>query len=1134
MASDHDLLIAKLDAFTRKYYKDQLLRGALYSVGLLVLAYLLAAGLEAVGRFGTGVRTALFYGYLLAAAAVLARFIAWPLVKLFRLGPVISHAEAARMIGAHFGEVKDKLLNTLQLKDQAAHDPRHRDLIEASIAQRSRELGPIPFANAIDLRRNTRHLRFALPPLMVLLLLLVAAPSFITGPTQRLIRHGSTFAPEAPFRFVVRNPGLEVPEQQDFDLEVAVEGSVLPQQVDVLVDGRAIPLVKDGVGRFRHRFRNVGRDTPFQLTAEGFTSEDFLLTVVPDPAVLDVVLTVEPPAYLGLPKEQLRTAGDATVPAGSRLTWSIGTRSARQLDLAFADSTYRLSPAENDRFAASRRVLQPLTYRMLPRHGERGPADAPDHRIEVVPDLHPTIAVEERVDSAALKRRYFRGTIGDDHGFTRLQFAYRFITGGDSVPADRREGVQDLAVDRRQVRQEFLHAWDLIDLPLQPGDKVEYWFEVWDNDGVNGAKRTRSATLVFEAPTLEALAQQRAEQSEAIAQDLKQGIKEAQDLQRELDRMRRDLLDKKQPDWQDQQRMQKLLDRQKQLERNIERSTEQLRQQQQQQQEFRQVDERVLEKQQRLQELFEDVLSEEMKELYRQMQEMLDKLDKEKLLDKMDEMKMSQEDIEKELDRSLELFKQMEVEQRAEDIAEQLEKLAGEQERLAEDTQAGDQPQDELQQRQDSLNKAFEDIREQVDELEKKNQELEKPLDLPDTAPTEEQIQQQQQQSSEQLDKKQNQKAGQSQQSAADQMKQMAFQMKSGMQSGQQQQQEEDMDALRQLLENIVELSFDQERVMDGLKATGVRDPRFLELGREQRELRSSAKVIEDSLFALSKRVPQIQGTVNREMNAVNGHMDEALEHVGEARANERHKPMAAEDQQRAMTALNNLALLLDEALQQMQQQMQSQMQGNGQCNKPGGTGSGQGKKPSMAKMKAQQEAMQKQLDAMRKAMEEGKKKGEKPGQQNPGGKTPGMGMSQQLAQLAAQQAAIRKEMQRMAQELNKDGSGAGNGLNKLAEQMERQEKDIVNKNITPETLRRQQDIMTRLLEAEKAERERELDQKRTSNEGRDRPAEDPARFFDYQQRKAREAELLRTVPAGLKPYYRDRVNDYFGTFDTP
>jgi hypothetical protein len=76
---------------------------------------------------------------------------------------------------------------------------------------------------------------------------------------------------------------------------------------------------------------------------------------------------------------------------------------------------------------------------------------------------------------------------------------------------------------------------------------------------------------------------------------------------------------------------------------------------------------------------------------------------------------------------------------------------------------------------------------------------------------------------------------------------------------------------------------------------------------------------------------------------------------------------------------------------------------------------------------------------------------------------------------------------------------------------------------------------MTRLLEHEKAERERELDQQRTSNEGRDRCQHaDPARYFDYQRRKAREAELLRTVPPGLKPYYRDRVNAYFGTFDRP
>lgn len=63
MASDYDLLIAKLDGFIRKYYKDRLIRGALYSVGLLVLFFLMASLGEYFGKFGTGVRTGLFWLY---------------------------------------------------------------------------------------------------------------------------------------------------------------------------------------------------------------------------------------------------------------------------------------------------------------------------------------------------------------------------------------------------------------------------------------------------------------------------------------------------------------------------------------------------------------------------------------------------------------------------------------------------------------------------------------------------------------------------------------------------------------------------------------------------------------------------------------------------------------------------------------------------------------------------------------------------------------------------------------------------------------------------------------------------------------------------------------------------------------
>ncbi|MBX2971920.1 MAG: hypothetical protein KF797_02355 [Flavobacteriales bacterium] len=1135
--------ISKLDAFIRKYYKDRVIRGLLYSVGLLVVFFLAAALLEYVGRFGTTARTLLFWGTVAAGAFVVGRFIIIPLLKLFRLGTVISHEEAARIIGTHFAEVKDKLLNTLQLRGMTAAHPGQRALIDAAIAQRNRELGPIPFVNAIDLRRNTRYLRYALPPLAVLAILLFTAPSLITGPTKRLIAHGSEFIPEAPFRFVLENDTLEVPEAQDYEATVRIEGQAIPQQVELDIDGQRIPLVKKDATHFTHRFRNVQEAITFRFAAEGFRSEAFTLRTIPDPLLLDFSLALEYPGYLGRPNETASNTGDITVPAGTRITWNVNARSADGLDLAFDDTTFALAPTATNEgrgsFRATRRLLQSRTYRMNPRHGDRHARDPLQYRVEVVPDLYPTIHVETKTDSTALKRLSFRGELGGDHGFKRLLFHYRFVQGGDSVPTELRSGVKELPVDPRNARQEFFHSWDLYGFTINPGDKVEHWFEVWDNDGVNGSKSSRSTPQVFAAPTLKELAQQENQQSEAIKSNLKQNIKEAQDLQKELDKLRRELLEKKEINWQDKQKLENVMQRQQQLQQQIEKSTEQLRESQQQQQEFRPQDERLLEKQRQVQELFENVLSEEMKELYRQVQELMDKLDKDKLQEQLQEMKMDQEDIEKELDRALETFKRMEVEQKAEDIIKQLEDLADKQEKLAEDTEQGKTSQEELKERQEELNKEMQDLVKQLDELEQKNSELESPMDIPKTDEQEKSIQDQQKQSGQELDKKQNKKASQSQKNAAEQMDQLAHEMKSGMQSGAQEQQEEDMDALRQLLENIVQLSFDEEALMTAVTTTSTKDPRFIEQGRTQRKLRDDAKVIEDSLFALSKRVPQLQSIVNREMNAVNGNMDEAVRLLGDARANDRSKPMAADKQQHAMTSLNNLALLLDEALQQMMAQMNAQSKpGSGNCNKPGGAGAKPGDSAKMAKMKANQQALQKQLEEMRKAMQEGGKKpgekpGEKPGDKNHGGM--GMpGMSQQLAQMAAQQAAIRKEMQKLAQELNKDGSGAGNPLNKLAEQMEQNEKDIVNKNITPETLRRQQEIMTRLLEHEKAERERELDQQRTSNEGKPLPAADPARYFDYQRRKAREAELLRTVPPGLKPYYRDRVNAYFGTFDRP
>ena len=121
---------------------------------------------------------------------------------------------------------------------------------------------------------------------------------------------------------------------------------------------------------------------------------------------------------------------------------------------------------------------------------------------------------------------------------------------------------------------------------------------------------------------------------------------------------------------------------------------------------------------------------------------------------------------------------------------------------------------------------------------------------------------------------------------------------------------------------------------------------------------------------------------------------------------------------------------------------------------------------------------------------------------------------------------------QEKAVKLNEDGSGNGNDMQKIAEEMEELERDLVNKQLDEATLQRQQDLITRLLEAENAERIRGEKEERTSQEGNRGLQATPPQATEYLRKKMNELELMRTVPAELLPYYRSRVNDYFNTLE--
>ena len=590
-------------------------------------------------------------------------------------------------------------------------------------------------------------------------------------------------------------------------------------------------------------------------------------------------------------------------------------------------------------------------------------------------------------------------------------------------------------------------------------------------------------------------------------------MEQAKELRREIDSFKERLRDEKELDWRDKKDLESLLEKQQELSKTLEELNSENEKKNSRLNEFSEQEERIIEKQQELSKLMNDVMSDELRELYEKMQELLDEMNPEELQQQLDQMDVGQDALEKELDRALEQFKQLEWEIKMEETIDKLEELAKKQGDLASETENKEKTPEELKKEQDQLNKEFEEVQKELRELKKENQELKNPNSMMDSSEEEQEIKDAQQQSSENLQKGKEKKASEMQKKAAESMEKLSQQMQQMQQQMESENLEEDMDSLRALLENIITLSFDEEALMVELIATDAQDPRYISLGQTQRKLKDDSKIVEDSLFALSMRVRQIAGAVNREIGLVNHHMDKAV-----GGFTNRETANISMNQQYVMTSFNNLALLLDEALKQMQNKQECNNPGSGNCNKPGG----QGSKPSASDMKKMQDALGKKLEQMKAKMGEGANKGLQP---KSGGQ-----MSKQLAQMAAQQAALREMAKEKAKELNQDGSGEGEEMRKIAEEMEQLERDLINKVVDENTIERQRDILSRLLEAEKAEKTRGEKKDRKSTTGNQGLHPTPPQTIDYLKDRANELDMLKTIPADLAPYYKDRVNDYFNT----
>lgn len=1113
--SAFDRLIEQIDAFIRKFYKNQIIKGLLFFIGVFVVSYLLVISLEYFGRFNSIIRGVLLFSFLGMNGFILVKYIIRPILKLNEYGSRINRYQASSIIGKFFPAVSDRLLNTLQLSDKMDVNSADFELLNASVQQKSSTMTTVPFTEAVDLNENKRYILWLVPIVFILGLVGLFSPSVITQGTDRVINFSQEFVVPPPFTFLVKSKGLTIEEGESFVFDVELEGKELPEKVYINSQEGRFLLSRISKNKFHGKIDRVRNSLIFHFEANQFQSEEYNLSVISKTAISKLQATLNYPTYLGKESEVIENAGDLILNEGTTVTWSVLTKNTSEVNFITEGQNKTF---KNGGFTFKKQYKQNANGLIVLKNRQSNKRDTTFFTVDVIKDAYPTIIAEQVLDTLKDGVRYFSGVVGDDYGLNSLTFVYEILRQDGSSKKEKLSAGKVFGTE-----SPFNFAVDFRKEQLSLEDKISYYFVVTDNDGVNGSKSSTSRTFEYRLPSLDELNESRDDDRQEEWEGLMDVLKQAEKFKDDLDKLRNETRSSKRTDWNKQNQVNQLQEDHKSILENLKEVQEDMQNSLEEKSQLSEIDKELLEQQEMINDLLEELMDEELRDLLDQLEKLMNEQNKDALDKNMEQMEMSADDMKNQLDRSLEMLKRLQVNEKIDDIEKELEELAKEQDKVKEESEGKKDVSEKNLEDQKKIKEKFEELEKDLKELDSLNQELKTPMELGEEDRPEDQINDHLNDAEEKLEKNKGDKAGESQKSASDKMKEMASDLNAKQEQANKKKQEEDIDALRNILESLISLSFDQEFVMGKFSNVNENDPAYKSYSKDQRRIIDDTKLVRDSLFALAERQPKIAQFIDKELNQIKVNHDLSVEDIDERRRRE-----LKIHQQYVMTSYNNLALLLNESLQQMQSQMQSMMQGSGSCDKPGGKGQPKsGNSPSSGDMK---EMLKKQLEQMKDGGSQpgGNEKGDKPGGSKPGGQgSMGMG-NKQVAKMAAEQSAIRRRLEQLRNELNKDGKGSGNGLTPLIQELEQQEKDLVNKRLGAHVVERQKRILTRLLDNEKALIERGLDEKRESSEGNNQNNGNQIIFDEYNKEKLRQIELLRAVDPAYNKYYKDKANEYF------
>lgn len=1116
-----------------------------------ILSIIPTVFLEVIFQGDKSFRSSLFFLIILSLIGFLVYFLFPFLQSFYSSNSKITFYKVALEIGNTFSDVKDRLLNSFQLMEKIdTTEGLSKDFILKDFEQTAKLVDGKDFSRLLEKKRfRAAVLRFALS-LIVFLIFMITFPSF-SNALYRIVNFNKSFLPPVPFSFKISPKYATVKRGDDVSINVFVYGTA-PKFINLMVkelqqeNFESIPLELDSGNVHKYHILSVKNSIKFYAETEWFSdkvqSDVGEIIVVDNPIIKTMKGTITFPSYTNKPQISFSEQNpDITALFGSKI--DIQVVANKKLSKAYLvfwgeynftdttpsslsskrnDSTIVNFSVQNEKAYGSFIVKSSGSYYIQLEDLDGNKIENPiQNKIIVEKDKFPEIAILEPQSDVEIGEQTLLPmmiSINDDFGFTSLRLHYR-LSYSDYTSAWKQFQSFPIPFPENKTQADIPFLWDLSKLNISPSDEYEFFAEITDNDRISGPKSSKTSILHIKLPSLEDVLSKTEKAQETISKDLEKVLKQANEVKEQIQQLQRELNQvgkKLELDWQEKKKAENIQNRQKELsnklndiQKSLEKLTENMTQKDL-------LSPETLQKYQELQKLLKEINNPELRELQRRLEQAISKLSPEEIQKALQNYKFDEEQFRKNIERTLKILKRLQAEQKIDALlkrAEELERKQTELQNQTTNTNPKDQQmRNELAKKQSQLRNELERITNELKDLQKLMDEIGKDMPKDELKEAEKELNpsetdQEMQSAQQSLNDGNFERATKSQQKARQRLQNFAQKLKKLKSELNNKITKEALRKLQKALNDVLTVANDQTTLKKKTTQVDYNSTLIPELARQELSLSEAVANIANSLLDLSQKSFAVTPEMARSLGEAFNSMQEATESLAN-----RNLGHAQSMQDKAIQSLNNTAMQI--------QSMLSAMQGQGACENPMGSGSeGKGGGFNFMQRLQQIASLQQSINQMTQQLTNYNQGNLSPEQQA------------QLARIVAEQGRAQKALEDLANEQKKfsrpEERILGN-IRKIAEEMKEVVSNLQTGKIDSETLKRQDRILSRLLDATKSIYERDFEERRESTQGKELFRDPPPPLKLTEQQRKSFQHFLNSLKESYTKDYEELIRRYF------